>query len=56
MRVSLVLFDPATLAVLSEINSLHCVSIPIPLCCLVYCDIRLEVSELTRKVLLGLVP
>lgn len=55
MRVSLVLEPPATLAVLSWINSLQSVSIRLFLIFL-FRDVRLELSELAREVLLGLVP
>lgn len=56
MRVSLVLELPATLAVRSAISSLRPVSMPFLLFCSSHNDVRLEVGELAREVLLGLVP
>ena len=56
MRVSLVLEPPATFAVLSEINSLCFVSLSCPSRSWEKCDARLEIGELTRKVILGLGP
>lgn len=47
---------PATLAVLSEINSLWSVSILSGVFVWLHCDVRLEVGELGRKLILGLVP
>ena len=58
MRVSLVDEPPATLAVRSEINSLvlSASSPSVCFCEFVRRDVRLEVGELSRELILGLVP
>lgn len=56
MRVSLVLEPPATLAVLSEINSLQSRQYSSLVLLFASSDVRLEVGELRREVILGLAP